>query len=547
MDMLGGSPAGAQMRRYAEFYPAFRWSVPETFNFGVDVVDRWARERDGPALIWENEAGEERHYRYSDLSRLSNQFANVLRRHGLAKGDRIIVMLPRLPEWMIALVGAMKVGVIPIPCIEMLTARDLAYRIENSGARAVVCRASQADKFAGRDLKLELRLCIGAPPPGWRDLHAEMAQASATPVAERIAAEDPAIMYYTSGSTGHPKAVVHAARAIYAWRVSAQTWLDLRPGERIWCTADTGWSKAGTSILFGPFSCGACSLFYDGPFVATERLRLLAKHRITVYCAPGTELFRLVNESLRAYDLSALRRVVSAGEAVNPVIAERFEAATGLRIDEAYGQTEALMLVLNYPSEPVKYGSMGRPSPGSDIDVIDGAGQRAGPGEEGDLALLTPNPQMMLGYWRDEPRTQACFRDGPAGRWYLTGDRASRDADGYLWYRGRSDDVINSAGYRIGPLEVENVILEHPAVQACAVVGSPDAERGEIVKAFIVLREGFAPSDALARDIQGHVKSVTAPYKYPRSVAFIDALPMTLTGKIRRRDLREREYAARAP
>ncbi len=510
------------------------------FNFGTDVVDFWAREQDGPALIWENAAGEERHYTFSDMARLSNKFANVLRAHGIQKGDRIVVMLPRLPEWMVVIVGAMKIGAVPIPCIEMLTSRDLAYRIDNSGAKAVICRAEQVEKCAS--LHSEIPVCISlGHAPGWNNFWQEMARAPEHIEAARVAAEDPAIMYYTSGSTGHPKAVVHAARAIYAWRVSAIYWLDLRPGERIWCTTDTGWSKAGTSILFGPWSCGACSLFYDGSFMPDERLRLLAKHRITVYCAPGTELFRLVNENVGRHDLMALRRVVSAGEAVNPVIAERWEGATGIRIDEAYGQTEALMLVLNYPGEPVKYGSMGRPSPGSDVDVIDEQGNRLPAGKEGDLAVLMPNPQMMLGYWKDEERTRSCFIQGPDGQWYLTGDRAERDTDGYLWYRGRSDDIINSAGYRIGPLEVENAVMEHPAVQACAVIGSPDPERGEIVKAFVVLREGISASDDLIRAIQEHVKSVTAPYKYPRAVAFIDALPITLTGKIRRKELRDRE------
>lgn len=526
---------------YDEMARDFDWAIPETFNFGADVVDRWARERDGPALIWENAAGAQAAYAYSDMARLSNQFANVLRQAGVTKGDRIILMLPRIPEWMIALTGALKIGAVPIPCVEMLTSRDLDYRVENSGAVAVVCRAEQVEKFADQRKGLKAAIALGAAE-GWRDYAREMAAASADFAPVRVAAEDPAIMYYTSGSTGHPKGVLHAARALYAWRVSALSWLDLRPGETIWCTADTGWSKAGTSIVFGPWSCGACSFFYDGPFEPQERLRLLAKHGVTVYCAPGTELFRLVEEDLGAHDLSALRRTVSAGEAVNPIIAERWEQATGLRIDEAYGQTEALMLVLNYPNDPVKYGSMGRASPGSVVDVIDADGARVARDEEGDLAVLTPNPQMMLGYWKDEARTQANFRKGPEGVWYVTSDRALRDGENYFWYRGRADDVINSAGYRIGPLEVENALLEHPAVRSCAVVGSPDSERGEIVKAFVTLRDGAKASDALARELQQHVKKVTAPYKYPRAIAFVDALPMTVTGKIRRRALRDQEY-----
>lgn len=532
----------------AESYEAiranFRWDVPATFNFATDIIDRWARERDGPALIWQNADGEERTFSYSDLARLSNRLANVLRANGVKKGDRVVVMLPRLPEWFISVIAAMRIGAVPIPCIEMLTARDIAYRVENSEAKAAICRPEHAAKFAGVEPAIPLRIAIGLAD-GWLDWDAELARADDTVEPAVVGAEDPAIMYYTSGSTGHPKGVLHPARVIYAWRVSAIYWLDLRPGEVIWCTADTGWSKAGTSIIFGPMSCGATSLFFDGPYDPKQRPELLRRHQVTVYCAPATELSRVVNET-KLGDLPKLRRVVTAGESMNPSVAERWEQATGIRIDEAYGQTEALMLSLNFPAEPVRYGSMGRPSPGSDLDVIDAAGRRLPPGQEGDLALKLPNPQLMLGYWKDAERTEACFLDGPDGRWFLTSDRAEKDADGYLWYRGRSDDVINSAGYRIGPIEVENALAEHAAVQACAVVGSPDEERGEIVKAFVVLRAGIEPSAELTRALQDHVKAVTAPYKYPRAIEYLPELPMTITGKIRRRELRDMERARRA-
>ncbi|MDJ0895592.1 MAG: AMP-binding protein [Alphaproteobacteria bacterium] len=527
--------------RYRDFYDAFRWELPSHFNFAVDVVDRWADERDGPALIWENAAGDRARYSYSDIARLSRRFAAVLREHGVAKGDRVLIMLPRLPHWQIAMAGALRIGAVPIPCIEMLTARDLAYRMTHAGARAVVCRTAQVGKFDGIAGDVPARIALGGAP-GWVDWEEALAAAPELEDAVLVAAEDPAVMYYTSGSTGEPKGVLHCARALYAWRVSAQYWLDLKPEDRIWCTADTGWSKAGTSILFGPWSCGACSFFYDGDFDPAVRLRLLERHRITVYCAPGTELYRIVNEDVAGYDLSALRRTVSAGEAMNPVVAEKWREQTGITVSEAYGQTEALMLVLNFPNEPVKFGSMGLPSPGSDVDVIDGDGRRLGLDQEGDIAVRVPNPQMMLGYWQEAERTKACFVDGPDGRWFVTGDRATRDADGYFWYRGRADDVISSAGYRIGPLEVENALLEHPAVQECAVVGSPHPERGEIVKAFVVLRAGASADDALARALQEHVKAITAPYKYPRVIEFLGELPKTLTGKIRRRALRDLEH-----
>jgi acyl-coenzyme A synthetase/AMP-(fatty) acid ligase len=539
MQTGGGVPLVRGSGRYETYHAAFRWEVPETFNFGVDVVDRMAREHDGPALIAEDAAGAVRRYSFADMARLTDRLAAALRLRGVAKGDFVLIMLPRIPEWQIAVVAALKLGAVPIPCIEMLTEKDLAYRIENSGARAVVCRAGQTGKFAAIAERLDVRISVGAAP-GWDTFEDALCDGPEDFEAAVVAAEDPAIMYYTSGSTGHPKGVLHAARGLYAWWVSAAYWLDLEPGDLIWCTADTGWSKAGTSILFGPWARGACAFFYDGPFDPAARLDLLARHRVNVYCAPATELARVAEEDLSRRDLSALRRTVSAGEAVSAVIAERWQRAAGMPIAEAYGQTEALMLVLNHPGEPVRPGSMGRPSPGSTVAVIDDQGRELQPGEEGDIALATPHPQLMLGYWKEPERTAACFRDGPGGRWYVTGDRGIADADGYLWYRGRADDIINSAGYRIGPSEVEDVLLTHPAVRECAVVGRPDSTRGEIVMAYVLPKDFEAAGDSLARELQDHCKSQTAPYKYPRKIVFVDSLPKTLTGKTRRSELRQR-------
>lgn len=527
-------------RSYEALCRTFDWRIPDHFNFGVDVVDRWAREGDGLALITENAAGEVKEYSYSDIRSLTDRLAQALRARGVNKGDRVIIMLPRVAEWPVAVVAALKLGAVPIPCIEMLSAHDIAYRAENSNAKAAICMAEQTGKFAAVAGQLPVRIAVGATE-GWDEFHATIAAADGPFVAESVSAEDPAILYYTSGSTGHPKGVLHASRGLYAWRSSALHWLDLQSGDRIWCTADTGWSKAGTSILFGPWSCGATSVLYDGPFDTQMRLKLLERHRINVYCAPATELFRLVGEDIDAYDLSALRRTVSAGEPVYPVTAERWERATGLRIDEAYGLTEALMLVLNYPLEPVKYGSMGRPAPGVGIAIIDEEGNPLATGLEGDLAVQTPLPQLMLGYWRDPQRTDSCYRETPHGRYFITGDRAEWDDDGYIWYRGRSDDIINSSGYRIGPGEVENALLEHPAVQSCAVIGSPDVERGEIVKAIVVLKPYFTPNDEMTRSLQAHVKSYTAPYKYPRAIDYVEDLPKTITGKINRKALRDEE------
>lgn len=533
------------MTDYEATRRAFRWHVPDFFNFGADVVDRIAREDDRPALIWANAAGEEKVFAYSDMARLSARFASVLAARGIGKGDRVLVMTPRIPEWQIAMVGCLKLGAVPIPCIEMLTAKDIAYRVRHAGVRAVLARAEHAGKFKEVMEEVPVRLSIGAAE-GFEALAPAMEAADEAFTPAMVAADDPAILYYTSGSTGLPKGVLHASRALYAWRGSAIYWLDLKPGDIMWCTADVGWSKAGTSILFGPWSCGATTFFYDGPFDPKERLRLLEKHKVSVYCAPGTELFRVVDAGVEAHDLSALRHTVSSGETLNSAVADRWHAKTGISILEAYGQTETLMTLLNYPAKPTRVGSMGLPQPGLELDIIDAEGRRLPAGAEGDIALLTPNPQMMLGYLDDAARTAECYVEGPEGYWFITGDLGMKDADGYFFHRGRRDDVINSAGYRIGPSEVENALLEHPSVQECAVVGTPDTERGEIVKAFVVLRAGYPGDAALVRALQDHVKAVTAPYKYPRAVEFLDELPKTMTGKIQRRVLRdiEKERAA---
>ena len=529
------------MTDYAATARAFRWEVPDRFNFARDVVDQWAATPGRPALVWCDDAGRERRFTFDDIMRASCRFANLLAAHGVGKGDRVVVMLPRRPEWQIAMVGALRAGAIPIPCIDMLTAKDIAYRVAHSGAVAAVTTAASTAKFgdAGR---FRLRASVGAAD-GWLELDAALAAQPQTFDAVSLAAADPAIMYYTSGSTGNPKGVTHAAHAIWAWRVSAWYWLDLRPDDLMWCTADTGWSKAGTSILFGPWSCGAQVLFYDGRFDPRLRLELAARHGVTVFCAAATELRRLVAEDFSGLDLPALRLAVSAGETVNPEVVRRWVEKTGVPLLDGYGQTETLMTVLNYACLPVKPGSMGQPLPGTEVALLTPDRTHAPAGAAGELAIRLPHPQVMLGYWQEPAKTAAAKVAVDGVEYWLTGDIVRRDADGYLFYEGRADDVISSAGYRIGPMEVENALIEHPAVQESAAVASPDAERGEVVKAFVVLRPGRAPSDALARELQEHVKRVTAPYKYPRRIEFVAELPKTASGKLRRRDLRDREFA----
>ena len=531
------------MRDYDETWRSFRWELPATFNFGADVVDRWAEDPQRPALIWCDGAGRERRFTFAEIARLSDRFANLLRAGGIGKGDRVIVMLPRIPEWQIAMVGCLKAGAVAIPCITMLTGHDIAYRIAHSGAVGAVTTRDNLGKFDA-EAPLRLRLSVGGGE-GWLDFDAALAGQPDRFAPAAVGIEDPAILYYTSGSTGQPKGVTHAARSLFAWRVSAWYWLTLTERDLMWCTADTGWSKAGTSILFGPWSCGAAVLFYDGPFEPRRRFELIERYGVTVFCAAATELRRLILEDISGFDLSRLRLAVSAGETVNPEVVERWRALTGVPLLDGYGQTETLMTVLNYPPMPVKPGSMGKPLPGTEIAVLDEADRPVGPGEVGRLVIRTPHPQLMLGYWQAPELTRAGFVRSGGAEWFVTGDAVHVDADGYVFYHGRTDDVINSAGYRIGPMEVENALMEHPAVQECAVVGSPDPERGEVVRAYIVLHEGMRASEALAKDIQDHVKRITAPYKYPRQVTFVEELPKTASGKIRRRLLRDSAYSGK--
>ena len=513
----------------------FEWDVPDTFNFSADVVDRWADDPTRLALITVDAHGAEARYTYAAIAEAAARLANLLSASGLRQGDRIVIMLPRIAEWQIAMVAATRIGAVPIPCITMLTASDLAYRVEHSAAIGVICPADECPKFSTIDLTL--RVAVGDAPDGWVSM-ADADQHSSEHEPAHVSTDDPAILYYTSGSTGSPKGVTLAARSFWAWSNSAVHWLGLSPAERIWCTADTGWSKAGTSILFGPWSQGASVLFYEGPFVPAERFALLERFEVTCFCAAATELRRLILEDASGYDLSNLRSTVSAGESVNPEIIDRWHDITGTTVLDGYGQTETLMTVTNRPGREVKAGSMGRPLPGVTVAVrsADDSTEAQGAGE---LLIQLPNPQVMVGYWSEPDRTQASLVTADGSDWFATGDNVEIDDDGYVFYTGRADDIISSAGYRIGPQEVENALLRHRAVQECAVVGVPDPDRGEIVKAWVVLADGYGAGDDLVTELQAHTKETTAPYKYPRAIGFTEELPKTVTGKLRRNLMRE--------
>ena len=530
-----------KMEDYAETVKQFSWQLPKTFNFGSDVVDRQAAQKDKLALIWCNEEGEERTFNFSDISRLSNQLANLLVRQGIRKGDRVVVMLPRIPEWQISMVACFKVGAIPIPCVEMQTAKDIAFRVKDSGAVGAITTLPNIDKFLNCDAAT-VRIAVGGAADGWvsysRARHESQSFECAT-----MQIDDPALLFYTSGSSGNPKGVLHASRGLFAWRLSGAYWQTFTDQDVSWCTSDTGWAKAGTGILFGPWSFGTAVLFYDGKFDAKSRLSLLAKYNVSLFCAPATEFRHLSNTDAKDYDLGRLRLCVSAGESVNPDVVRRWGELTGVALLDGYGQTETLMTVLNYPCMKVKPGSMGKPIPGTEFMVIDGGNAAVSDGQPGQLAMKLPNAQFMLGYWDDPKRTQAATVDVDGQSYWLTGDLGYSDQDGYLFYTGRADDIISSAGYRIGPTEVENALIEHPAVFESAVVASPDAERGEVVKAFIVLRAEYEGSDQLIAELQKHVQRITAPYKYPRKIEFVEQLPKSITGKLLRRVLRDQEFS----
>lgn len=518
----------------------FRWNLPTNFNFAADVVDtRAARRPDLPALIWEGSGRVHERLSFSEVATRSRALAAQFANAGLRKGDRVIVMMPRIPAWQLTMVGLLRIGAVPIPCVTMLTAHDLEYRIVHSGAVAVIAEAAEAQKFDGIADGL-LRFSTKAAA-GFATLD-PMSGATVDPA--QVGIDDPGVLYYTSGSTGMPKGVLLAARSIYAWENSSKHWLALDEGDVIWCTADTGWSKAGTSILFGPWARGATAFCYDGPFEAGRRFELLEQHRVTCFCAPATELRRLVSAFDSSADLSALRLTVSAGEAVDPDTVLRWTELTGRPLLDGYGQTETLMTVTNRLGMAIRPGSMGRPLPGVDIGVLDADGEVVTGAAYGELIIRASTPQLMLGYLNDQERTDRVYLERYGERWFRTGDLVSVDLDGYVTYAGRTDDIINSAGYRIGPQEVENVLMKHEAVIDAAVVGTPDRERGEIVTAFVVLssagRELLATDKAaVVAELQQHVRTSTAPYKYPRRIEFLNNLPRTPTGKVRRAALRD--------
>jgi acyl-coenzyme A synthetase/AMP-(fatty) acid ligase len=540
-----------EMVDYEQACREFRWEVPEHYNFAVDVVDHWGEDAQKLAMLWVNERGEEKRLTFRDFTVRSNQVGNALRTTGIRKGDRILIMSPRLPEWWEAVLGIMKIGAISMPGTTLLTPKDVAYRIQAAEAVAVITDeegALKVEQVANECPTLRLKIVLGAEREGWVNYARAVAVAMSTLKPEPTRSDEPMMIYFTSGTVGYPKMVLHTHVSYPIGHiVTGKYWLDLKPTDLHWNLSDTGWAKAAYSNLFGPWIMGAAMFTFDGRgrFDARQTLELLERYPISTFCAPPTAYRLLVLENLRHYNLAALRHCIGAGEPLNPEVIEAWQRGTGQIIRDGYGQTETVILVANFPTLPVKPGSMGKPSPGLTIGIVDDDGREVPAGIEGDIAVkLTPIRPVGLfkEYWRNPEATSNCIR----GEWYITGDRAIRDADGYFWFIGRADDVIISAGYRIGPFEVESALVEHPSVAEAAVVASPDQLRGEIVKAFVILAPDHQPSEQLMQDLQEHVKRVTAPYKYPREIEFTTELPKTISGKIRRVELRQRERDRKA-
>lgn len=528
---------------YEQLRKDFHWDVPEYFNFAVDVVGRWAEDSGKRGLLWVDERGARQELTFRQVADQSSQFADGLRKLGVKKGDRVLLIIPPEPAWWVAFMGLLKIGAIVTPGTSQLTARDIHHRMEFAEATAVIVDETIAPRvdegLQGNDA---LRVVDGRRE-GWHSFEEVIASGAADASPERTRSDDPAILYFTSGTTGYPKMVLHTQSSYPIGHfVTGKFWLGLTPEDLHWNLSDTGWAKAAWSSLFGPWNTGSAIFVYRqyGKPDSKKILAQFAEHNITSFCGPPTIFRMLVQEDLSQFSYDSLRSCVAAGEPLNPEVIETWKRATGLTIRDGYGQTETVVVVANFPDMEIRPGSMGKPSPGFTMDVIGDDALPLPPGKEGDIAVRV-KPDRPVGlfeeYWHDPGATANAFR----GDYYITGDRAYRDEDGYFWFVGRSDDVIISSAYRIGPFEVESALVEHPACVEAAVVGKPDPERGQIVKAFVILAPGYEGSPALTKELQDHVKSVTAPYKYPREIEYVDDLPKTISGKIRRVELRERE------
>lgn len=538
-------------KSYQEFTEGFHVHVPENFNFAYDVVDEIAQKTpEKVAMVWCNDLGEERIFTFAQMKEYSDKTANFFKSAGIGKGDPVMLILKRRYEFWFCILALGKIGAITIPATHLLSPKDIVYRANAADIKMIVSVhdpevVTHIEAAEPKSPTLQVKALIGEDRDGWLNFNKEMEACSSVFVrpqgAEATQNDDIMLLYFTSGTTGMPKMVNHNFVYPLGHIVTAKYWQNVQDNGLHLTVADTGWAKSAWGKLYGQWLAGSAVMTYDfDKFIPKNLLDVIVKYKVTTFCAPPTIYRFLIKEDLTKFDLSALNYCVVAGEPLNPEVYKQFLDITGIRLMEGYGQTELTVVLATYPWMEPKPGSMGKPSPGYHLDLIDDEGNPTEVGEEGQIVIYTDKSVpvgMFGGYYRDERLTQKVWHDDI----YYTGDMAWRDEDGYFWFIGRADDVIKSSGYRIGPFEVESALMEHPAVLECAITAVPDPDRGQVVKATIILARNYQASDELAKELQDHVKKVTAPYKYPRIVEFVDELPKTISGKIRRVQIREED------
>ncbi len=547
MNLLGRYLTKIEHDGYENFAKDTDIIVPENFNYGYDIIDEYAKLcPDKRALVWCNDKGEEKIFTFGDMKVLSDKVAYILDKSGVRKGDFVMTMLNRRYEYWITAIACHKIGAVLVPATYLLTAKDIAYRINNADVKVlIVTNEDDVTKHVAEaipmcpslkkvftttdsDLFESLDNAIDNAPEGFVPR-------------EKTTNDDKFLVYFTSGTTGNPKMVAHKYLYPLGHMITAKFWQDVVDDGLHLTMAETGWAKCSWGKIYGQWIAGTAIFVYDyfGKFTPTDILPLISKYKITTFCAPPTIYRFLCKEDLSHYDFSSITHCSTAGEALNPEVAKQFKDQTGLNIYEGFGQTESTVILATFKYMDIKQGSMGKPSPIYNVELLDNDDMPVAQGETGEVCIRLRENQVGLiyQYHNDEERTKATFANGI----YHTGDLAYADSDGYYWYVSRKDDIIKSSGYRIGPFEVESALHEHPAVLECAITGAPDPLRGQVVKATIVLAKGYEPSEALIKELQNHVKKATAPYKYPRIVEFVSELPKTISGKIMRKDLRAKD------
>lgn len=527
------------------------FNIPENFNFAYDVMDVWAEEQpDKVALIWTNDEGEEKIFTFADIKRESDQTAAYFASLGIGHGDMVMIILKRRYEWWLTMLALHKLGAIAIPATHMLTKHDIVYRNNRASVRAIVCVGeeyvlTQVSEAMSESPTVHTLISVGPKvPDGFHDWHKEWQNAPAFVRPNHVNTNnDTMLMYFTSGTSGEPKMVAHDFLYALGHLTTGVFWHNLSEDSIHLTVADTGWGKAVWGKFYGQWFAGAAVFVFDHEkFTAEKILRKIEQYHITSFCAPPTVYRFMIREDFSQYDLSSLRYCCTAGEALNAAVYDKFYELTGIRLMEGFGQTETCMTLGTMPWMTPKPGSMGKPNAQYDIDLLKPDGTPCEDGEKGQIVVRVGDVKplgLFKGYYRDDKLTRQAWHDGI----YYTGDMAWRDEDGYYWFVGRIDDVIKSSGYRIGPFEVESALMTHPAVVECAITGVPDEIRGMVVKATVVLGKEWKDKagDELVKELQNHVKHETAPYKYPRIIEFVDELPKTISGKIRRVEIREKD------